>query len=58
MLRKCINQVKDRPRCLTVEAGGGLVQEQKKLRLRCEFNANGETFALFNVETCRESVTL
>lgn len=55
---KGINQVEDGPRSLTVKTRCGLVQEQKKLRFRCEFNSDSETFTLFNVETYLMSIFL
>jgi hypothetical protein len=53
MFCQCVDQVQNRPSRLAVETRGGFIQEKQELRFGREFDGNGETFSLFNVEPCK-----
>lgn len=46
-----LKEVEDGPGGLTVKTGGWFVQEEKELGFRCQLDSNGQSFALFDVET-------
>jgi len=46
-----LEERKDRPGRLTVQARRRLVKKKKQLRLCCKFDRYGETLALFDIET-------
>ena len=48
-----LEERKDRPGRLTVQARRRLVKKKKQLRLCCKFDRYGETLALFDIETWR-----
>ena len=49
--RELLEELDDRPGRLCVEAGRGLVKEQKQTRLRGQLHTNRETLALLHIET-------
>ena len=46
-----LEERKDRPGRLTVQARRRLVKKKKQLRLCCKLDRYGETLALFDIET-------
>ena len=47
VVSKCPEEAHDTPSALRVQSGGRLVQEQKKLRLRCELDSDRQSLPLF-----------
>ena len=48
---KLFQEVKDRPRCLTVKSGGWLVQEKKQFGSCGKLDPYSQALALLNVQT-------
>ena len=47
IVSKCPEEAHDTPSALRVQSGGRLVQEQEKLRLRCELDSDRQSLPLF-----------
>lgn len=44
------HEVADNPRCLTVKAGGGFIQEGEKLWFGCKLDSDCEALSLFHIQ--------
>jgi hypothetical protein len=51
MVRKLFEEIQNVPRGLRVQTRSRLVEEKQQLRLGDQFDSNGETLSLFDVET-------
>lgn len=50
-LGELLEKIQNGPRCLTVETGGRLINEEEQRGLGSKFDTDSKTLALFNVET-------
>jgi hypothetical protein len=50
VIGELLQERENRPRRLTVQSRGGLIKEEKKLRLCGKLDRDGKTLALFDIE--------